>query len=632
MKSFSLFFSFLVFAWFWPLVGQAITLNEIKPACFEKRAEFYVSDKRDVLVEAQAHNGLFFVYGNELLSYKLQAQATKQYLDYQIISQAGLEKNQESELVKIKDNNNETHVDFNSLETAERSLEIDLGSVYPAGALSLFLNYEGGFLPKYELAIEPGAYRAVDRIDGFPFRYLRVRFEPKTESLATRRVLRMYYLSLVSEAAATYLVKPQAAGLIYAYSTYRCENNALVSRALQEIEKKNQDLNYSTDVNTERVRLTMVTNPDYDADPDNDGAVTGRDNCPFVANPDQSDLDFDLLGDACDPNNNNKDGKERDTDGDTVPDSLDNCPSIINPKQTDSNADRAGDLCSDDDNDGIVGEKDNCISVFNPGQEDLNVNLVGDACEFDKDKDGIFDSLDNCISVSNRNQSDKDKDGIGDACDNCGLYNPQQLDKDASGIGDVCEEEKQLISDNDFDGDGLIFEADNCQHFANPDQADTDKDGVGDLCDNCLALQNSDQADEDNNGIGDLCDDSDGDGFAGYLDNCPSAANPDQKDSDNDGKGDACSDDDKDGVINASDNCRFERNRKQEDVDGDGIGDACDEHDDRFLESNRTLFVSIITIICLVFGALILLMFKKIHALPAPSQPETEKEKEPLEK
>ena len=53
----------------------------------------------------------------------------------------------------------------------------------------------------------------------------------------------------------------------------------------------------------------------YD-DEDHDGVLDSNDNCPGLANSDQSNMDRDSLGDACDP----------DADGDGVPNEADKCP------------------------------------------------------------------------------------------------------------------------------------------------------------------------------------------------------------------------------------------------------------------------------------------------------------------
>ncbi|MCI5165147.1 MAG: hypothetical protein D3903_03405 [Candidatus Electrothrix sp. GM3_4] len=86
---------------------------------------------------------------------------------------------------------------------------------------------------------------------------------------------------------------------------------------------------------------------------------------------------------------------------------------------------------------------------------------------------------------------------------------------------------------DDFDGDGVPDDWDNCPTVTNPEvdtddgflQIDTDNDWIGDACDIC--------PDDSEN-------DSDSDGICGDIDNCPHDANPDQADSDNDGIGNAC--------------------------------------------------------------------------------------------
>lgn len=70
-------------------------------------------------------------------------------------------------------------------------------------------------------------------------------------------------------------------------------------------------------------------------DDDNDGIEDAIDNCSFVANPDHTDTDGDVIGDACDD--------VRDDNG--VPNSNDNCPNVANPDQNDFDHDGIGDVC-----------------------------------------------------------------------------------------------------------------------------------------------------------------------------------------------------------------------------------------------------------------------------------------------
>ena len=85
-------------------------------------------------------------------------------------------------------------------------------------------------------------------------------------------------------------------------------------------------------------------------DRDGDGIQNDADNCPSVFNLDQSDIDSDGTGDACDPCPWAEQAcpciapSGPDRDGDGIEDDSDNCPSISNPEQDDVDADGMGDI------------------------------------------------------------------------------------------------------------------------------------------------------------------------------------------------------------------------------------------------------------------------------------------------
>ena len=360
---------------------------------------------------------------------------------------------------------------------------------------------------------------------------------------------------------------------------------------------------------------------------------TGSDNCPNTANGpaeagnplvgNQSDIDGDTLGDACDP--------DMDNDGlGNFP--TDQCPTFAE----DYNGFQDGDGCPDDqDSDGIVTGSDACPFAA----EDPDGFQDSDGCpEPDNDLDGICDAGQTAVGctgsdlgffafpnggvpVDCRNvaedldafhdddgcpEPDNDSDGIPDSHDVCpgsdftagpdgvsdtgdeplnGLLVPIQTKEDFDGIAD--EDGCHDSPTDDYDEDGIPDDVEFLTFGTDPVNPDTDGDGVLDGPDNCKLTYNPSQLDTDNDGMGDACDpDTDGDGVGDLTDLCPGTASGatvdasgcsvGQVDSDGDG---ACDDGAPTGGPDncfGFDNCPSAYNPSQTDMDSDGVGDVCD--------------------------------------------------------
>jgi uncharacterized repeat protein (TIGR01451 family) len=154
-------------------------------------------------------------------------------------------------------------------------------------------------------------------------------------------------------------------------------------------------------------------------DEDSDGSPDGEDNCQSLSNADQSDVDGDGLGDACDP----------DIDNDGLANGADNCPYVANVDQTDLDGDGLGEPCDGDNDNDLMPDASEALhaclstsvddSAEDPDADGL-VNLeevwLGiDPCDPDTDGDSMPDGYEmshSCLDpLADDAAGDPDSDG-----------------------------------------------------------------------------------------------------------------------------------------------------------------------------------------------------------------------------
>lgn len=282
---------------------------------------------------------------------------------------------------------------------------------------------------------------------------------------------------------------------------------------------------------TDSIIINIANLSDYDLDNIDDES----DNCPFIYNPNQIDLNQNGIGDVCD---------HTDTDMDGYPDSFDNCPDTPND-QTDVDNDGIGDDCDaciakyDSDTANLISNGSFAACTLSPWQltidstslENVDIAIAEEKCLISNiSNSGIYYSdiqLIQEISFEKNvqlisgapyelsfNASSTMKDRP------CNVYYGSLDDSKVEYLNQdilIGKQEKHYSFSFIYTGENelcnLIFGFGKDSSSVTIDEVslirsviDTDEDGIEDYQDNCPNVANVDQLDSDSNGIGDACD------------------------------------------------------------------------------------------------------------------------------
>lgn len=432
------------------LVTITAFATDINVTCFKDYGSLELKDTLTKKVKLDSSsNDIFFMQWENLVPYKVFSEDKRLSIPFKVITVSSWNN---LNIKYINDGNYSTFYSFDDLLDKNKSITLDFGTKLAELDFKAEFDITHKWPVIFSISDDNIVYNQVNEynLSNFSFRYLKINFPNYKDDVTINKTL-INEINFTKKDFTTYLVNPIDTTKVSIYRGYDCNFDS-IKDTLTKYMKLINNSKFSIDANTSEFTIKFEPNKAYNTDFDNDGITNDKDNCKYIANTNQVDIDWDLVWDACDYDNTSKNPLDFDIDKDGVGDSVDNCKYIYNPDQKDSNWDNTWDVCSDDDNDGIMWNIDNCPNISNPDQKDVNVNNIWDACEFDKDKDGIFDSIDNCPNIANSDQADSDNNWVWNVCE-------------------------------DSDSDGIINFKDNCSYKYNPEQYDVDKDGKWDLCD-----------------------------------------------------------------------------------------------------------------------------------------------------
>jgi hypothetical protein len=244
-------------------------------------------------------------------------------------------------LPELSDNNLRTTKEFRVAAQSSATTRLRISSARPITSAALMVQFDRNVRLPESVQIESG----IDDISQIvlattPVTSNEIVFPPTTASeweiiFTHRQPLRLSELRFVDEATTPKITKElrflAQPGMTYVVYLDPDRNVPTIGRESGNLWQRQTGAVIVTEPNN------IMTNPAYVmSDQDRDGETDKSDNCPAVSNPDQTDIDNNAVGDACE-----------DFDRDGVSNQVDNCLNLPNQNQIDTDGDAIGDDCDD---------------------------------------------------------------------------------------------------------------------------------------------------------------------------------------------------------------------------------------------------------------------------------------------